>query len=416
MAAVLQVGSNKTGLSFNQTLYCVCGNGHAVMREVEAQTQVTYRTAGILSNLWVRVSLNLILDGASTIRVRKNGANGNQVVSFAASTTGTAEDTTNTDSVAAGDELNYSVVIGGTTGNFFPRLLNILFAASSDTVIRHTAMGINSLVVASTTVYIPLAGDSISTVGEGLATFDVNSAGTLKNLFVYIYSNARTTTTTFRSRVNGANGNLAVSVGSTQTGIFEDTANSDTLAANDDVNYSVTTGTGTEAIYWTVVSTELLTTNKKFHSIAGDLSGAAGSGQVANLTRYYHLGGVFAVIISESFFSSAELNIDATASNLYIHVQINTVTAASTFDLRKNAASTAVTISIPALTAGSFEDATNTVGLVPTDAVNYRLVTGATGTSMTFRMMGSMLENTTVTAAVGPLVSPVLMGLSVGVV
>ena len=388
MAAVLQVGSNKTGLSFNQTLYCVCGNGHAVMREVEAQTQVTYRTAGILSNLWVRVSLNLILDGASTIRVRKNGANGNQVVSFAASTTGTAEDTTNTDSVAAGDELNYSVVIGGTTGNFFPRLLNILFAASSDTVIRHTAMGINSLVVASTTVYIPL----------------------------YIYSNARTTTTTFRSRVNGANGNLAVSVGSTQTGIFEDTANSDTLAANDDVNYSVTTGTGTEAIYWTVVSTELLTTNKKFHSIAGDLSGAAGSGQVANLTRYYHLGGVFAVIISESFFSSAELNIDATASNLYIHVQINTVTAASTFDLRKNAASTAVTISIPALTAGSFEDATNTVGLVPTDAVNYRLVTGATGTSMTFRMMGSMLENTTVTAAVGPLVSPVLMGLSVGVV
>ena len=164
MAAVLQVGSNKTGLSFNQTLYCVCGNGHAVMREVEAQTQVTYRTAGILSNLWVRVSLNLILDGASTIRVRKNGANGNQVVSFAASTTGTAEDTTNTDSVAAGDELNYSVVIGGTTGNFFPRLLNILFAASSDTVIRHTAMGINSLVVASTTVYIPLSCPSIFTL------------------------------------------------------------------------------------------------------------------------------------------------------------------------------------------------------------------------------------------------------------
>mgnify|MGYP001604122151 CR=1 FL=1 len=53
-----------------------------------------------------------------------------------------------------------------------------------------------------------------------------------------------------------------------------------------------------------------------------------------------------------------------------------------------------MTISIAASTSGTFEDAVNTATIVATDLVNYRLVTGATGTSMTLRVSGCMFENT----------------------
>src|SRR3989344_6927696 len=128
MAKALQVSDNTT-VAFALTRFSICANASTAADATEARTQITYRTAGTLSNLWVYVNTNN-LNGSTTIITRKNGENGAQSVSFASSTTGTAEDTTNSDTIAAGDEVNYQYVTGGTTGTISVRTITTVFAAT----------------------------------------------------------------------------------------------------------------------------------------------------------------------------------------------------------------------------------------------------------------------------------------------
>jgi hypothetical protein len=66
----------------------------------------------------------------------------------------------------------------------------------------------------------------------------------------------------------------------------------------------------------------------------------------------------------------------------------NTVTATSTLRTRKNGANGGGAISISASTTGYFEDTSGTDAIMSTDYVNYQIVTGATGTSLTLNMLG----------------------------
>jgi hypothetical protein len=93
-----------------QTHYLSLVSGGAIIyNSTEAQVQVPYRTAGTFSNLFVRISANST-NNSSTIRTRQNtSTNGTLVVSPGAGTTGVFEDTTNTDSVTAGDTWTYII-------------------------------------------------------------------------------------------------------------------------------------------------------------------------------------------------------------------------------------------------------------------------------------------------------------------
>src|SRR5690349_17266000 len=84
----------------------------------ESNAQITRRVPGVESNLYIRVNTND--RGTSTLRFRINGGDGNQVVSITASTTGEFEDTSNTDTIAAGDLTDYQITggAGGTTLTF----------------------------------------------------------------------------------------------------------------------------------------------------------------------------------------------------------------------------------------------------------------------------------------------------------
>ena len=72
------------------------------------------------------------------------------------------------------------------------------------------------------------------------------AAGVFSKLRVYIQTNTRSTTSTFRTRKAGANGNQSVSIASSTTGEFEDNSNSDTVAEGDLFNFemNLTAGTG----------------------------------------------------------------------------------------------------------------------------------------------------------------------------
>ena len=90
--------------------------GQFLAQTTETQSQVRIRTACVLSKMQVNVSVNNVT-ATSTWILRKNAANANQTISITSSTTGRYQDTTNTDTIAAADSLNYSFTHGGSGTN-----------------------------------------------------------------------------------------------------------------------------------------------------------------------------------------------------------------------------------------------------------------------------------------------------------
>ena len=230
MAEALQVAASLTGyIGGPATVYTACGNTQLLQFNAEASTQVIYRTAGTLSKLWVFVTPNPPT-GAATVKIRKNGADGNMSVSIPANTSGIFEDNSNTDTVAAGDTLDYAVTCAAGVQAVTIAAINTLFAADTIggidyTVVRHVAIG--TVALASTvTRNSPLAGPGTAAAATEIqCKFDVNTACTLKNLYVYVVNNVLTGASTFRVRINGGNSaNLVISVPGSTSGAFEDTS------------------------------------------------------------------------------------------------------------------------------------------------------------------------------------------------
>lgn len=83
---------------------------------VEANMQGAARDALAMGNMFVRVGSNT-LDGATTVRFRKNAANGTPNISVGAGLTGVSEDLVNSENLVAADLINWRVAAGGTAGS-----------------------------------------------------------------------------------------------------------------------------------------------------------------------------------------------------------------------------------------------------------------------------------------------------------
>lgn len=91
--------------------YPICGG--LFPGPTESLLQTLSQIPMTLSYLGIRVTANTVT-AASTLRSRINAANGNQVVSITASTTGFFEDAVNTDVLAGTEEINTQLITGGT--------------------------------------------------------------------------------------------------------------------------------------------------------------------------------------------------------------------------------------------------------------------------------------------------------------
>jgi len=331
MAKALMVNSsNGITLANNITRYLACANAGFSGEASSLNAQITYRTAGIFSNLYVRVIINDI-DTSSTFRFRKNGAtgamvgsdaNGNQFVTVGAFNTGEFEDNTRTDTVAAGDEVNYSVVtgaVGDTPGDLTFTLISIVFAATTGTVVRHATTNFPNL-SDGVTYYAPLAGVGVSST-EALAKINFKAAGTVKNLFVYV-SQASSSSTNIKVRQNGANTLLGLVCPGSTTGVFENLISSINILANDDLNYSIITSVQTIFILEIISIEYLITDLNAFHSIFSNVNGISLS---PNTSYYAPIGGGGNILGVETNFKT-DLNIGGTVSNLVLYVSINTIT------------------------------------------------------------------------------------------
>jgi hypothetical protein len=342
----------------------------------ETAVQVTYRTPGVLSKLWCRVETNS-RNGSTTLRVRKNTANGNGLVTIPSSTTGQFEDVSNTDTVASGDNFALQLSVGGTSGSIQPRMYRTFFAADENTVKRHACSSSAGSSVTNTFFY-SFGGrrDADNTVEANAQTY-IPTDGTAKNFFLNISANTRNGTSTFRVRKNGGNGNQVLTVPATTTGIFEDTVNTDSFVAGDVGNFQYNNGGSSGSLTPNVQAIDYETTNSSFFMAwarpgGGNLAGESVSGHLApsgehnaaqgNDTRVHVNAGVAFLLSKLSVYI---------ASNVFT----DTGGLAATFRSRVNAAYGNLIISLGDGEAGRKTDLTNQDSISETALFNHRVDT-----------------------------------------
>lgn len=392
-----QVGGS---VGAGQTNYFPVASGRLTPRANEAQNQMRWHTAVTLSHLWARVVANAT-SASSSVVSRKNGVDGNLTLSIGAGATGTFEDTTHTDSIASGDDAAIKVV-AGAGGPLGIETISILVEPSSGTVVKLSNTSVTPNANGVTRV-VRLTGwdDNTVTGSEAQTQLEFENAGTLKNLYVYVSSNARTTDTTISVRKNGSNtGCPTVTVGAGGTGVFEDTSTTVAVANGDDINYRWTTLAGTQDLVATQVAIEFVTADEFTQLVCA--AGSAGSTINAGLTRYSIPIGTGALSYTTESPSQLLIRQAMTLSNLKARVRTNSLSASSTLKLRKNGADGNQVLTIGAGVTGWIEDTTNSDTLADGDLINYQLVTGATGTSIVVDMTGMKAEIISASAPAAP--------------
>ena len=119
---------------------------------------------------------------------------------------------------------------------------------------------------------------------------------------------------------------------------------------------------------------------------AGGLGASAELVVNSNTTNYLIAGGETRVYTTEAE-AKLKTRVGITLSFLTVYVGVNTVSADSTLKMRVNGAYGNQTITIPASSVGYFHDTTNSDIVDADDEIDYELITGATGTSMTIRQV-----------------------------
>ncbi len=209
----------------------------------EANVKTKYYESGTFSLLTVVISASTTGSTSTVIILKNSDVSGNQTLSIGAAATGTFTDSTNTDAVVSGD-LWYMKWGSVSSGSATCSSINIVFDAASNTSTvlgfnRSAGFGLNPVV--GTTQIMNLPGSSLQATGnEAFAQDKIKTAGTFKNMYVYVSTNTKVTNTTVGSRVNGSTGALTVSCTASTTGIFEDSSNSDTIASGDLLSWFIT--------------------------------------------------------------------------------------------------------------------------------------------------------------------------------
>lgn len=362
------------------TTYLPLSNGGLPPSATEADVSISYNTGGKLTKLLIYVSANATT-GTTTLRIRKNTSNGNGVVSIATLTTGFLQDTTNSDTVAVADGINLSMANAAGVGIVTFQTIVVLFAANSNTVARHGYMAaVNAaLSTASTTFFGAFAGvQSAANQGTTENRFQnyASVAGTMSALYSNVVVNGRSSTSTVRSRVGGANGNMTLSITAGATGLFQDTGNSDTLAAGDLMNYSMTNGTGTGNIEYRLISTEF--SNSSNSALVAWAHGDTGLVQAHALTAYISVGAWNSTSDGTETGVRSQAIAAFTASKLSVRLDSNNNNGTSTITLRANAADTTLLVSIGAGVSGRINDLVNTPAIALNDLLTFGIVTGGT--------------------------------------
>ena len=234
----------------------------------------------------------------------------------------------------------------------------------------------------------PQEGDSVS-----LAHRPARVAGTWSNIRCRVSTNTVTAASSFNSYVNLLPGNQSVTITASTTGWFEDTSNTDTIAAADEFAYELESGATGTTLGIKQVSSVFDSDNDTVTLLGCSSSGS--SGLSASQTWYFP-------VIGGRDRNDTEANREyrvgepGTWQDASITVGTNGHDTATTIRARVNAANGNQIITVPANTGGTVrEDTTNTDVLSADDDIAWQVVTGAaTSGQFNVEKIGSNLVST----------------------
>ena len=180
-----------TLITASTTLFLPVGVARIFAATTEANSYHTQRAAGVFSGMNCYIKSNTSVALATTVTFRKNTADGSQTFSIGAGATGEFSDTTNSDMVAAGDEVSYEMTNSDVVGGPSVHYVHCLFAATTDTYTPLMARNNAALTAASATNFFPLGAQINFAAVEANTALKSRAAGTLQHLYVYVSANAR---------------------------------------------------------------------------------------------------------------------------------------------------------------------------------------------------------------------------------
>lgn len=375
---------NAGAIASGFTQWISFGIGRSSTATTDGFMQDTMRTGGILSNLSVRVTANTTT-GDSRFRWRINGGYGNQDIVVGAGLTGVFTDAIHTDTVTAGDITNIEIAPGA--GGAITTISNWAdFAATSNTSERFVINDGTTYPSASTTYYLPVGGFTAGAITtEANTQFKFKTAGTLKNLQVYVRSNGSANATIIGSRIGGVNGNLSISIPGSQTGHFEDTGHSDSISIDNLANLYLTTSTGTVSFRPQTLHVDFETTNNSLHYINNRGAGVTVN---AGVTTYFGMSGGLDTSTTESDYQFP-IGHSLVLSNIGAYISANGITAATTIKTRVTAGDGNQSLSIGSGLTGYFEEPVlHTDNVTSAQNVDYQIITGGSGTTITINTIG----------------------------
>lgn len=379
MSSALWSAREGFSLSANTTYFCIVGAGlHHIStaNTVEVNVQVPQRTAGTHSLLYINCIVNGVT-ASSTFTFRKNGANGNQVISIGSGITGEFTDSTHTDAVVSGDLCNVQEALGATGTTLNVISVSGLFNAASNRTVRYVFNRIPAAnALSNSTQFVCITGffafDNTNTEGNTQAHMKVG--GSWSNYCWKVTANAKTVSSTGTMRLNGANTAVTMSVGAGVTGNIEDTTHSFSSVVDDLVCQALFYGNDANNLTAALTAIDFTVTGNILQYFCQFANHSFNHAD----TEFSSFLGEYGVNTPETQWQNRPL-IAGTVSMMSMTLVNNAVTASSTRTWRTNAVNGNQTLSIGASISGYFLDSTHSDIVAATDELTIAYANGATG-------------------------------------
>ena len=243
---------------------------------------------------------------------------------------------------------------------------------------------------AGSTLFIAVGnggGNFKAAADEAAAQIKFYTDGWFDKLRVYVSANAGTGGGTATLRINGADTAATLNIGSTLTGLFED-SNTVAFSTNDLVCIKVV-NTSNSTITFRTTGCDMLTTtayNKVLVLASTNLN-------TASITRYLPPAGFGSYLTTEDDNIQMKVPAAGTVKNLRFYLDTRTGTATGDVTLRVNQVDTALAITTGVI--GAYEDVSDTINLSVDDELTFSVIKGAGSGSWRMGTLSYDLECTT---------------------
>jgi hypothetical protein len=327
--------------------------------------------AGTMSKLLLYVTTGSS-SGNTTYLTYKNGTQVNLTITVPTNATGLFSDITNSDTFAVGDRFEIGGKLSAGSVATVVRSVALKYEPSSGNAFAYNWAAPGS---AASTNFMPLSGNLNGTATEANNRSLMRAAGTLRRMSVYVQNNTSTTTTTFRTRKNGANGSQVITFAASTTGRFTDTTNTDTVASGDIFNYTHTGSNATPGVGASMSFTVSGTTWDLVNSYPSTTRGASATPTYISMDK-----GTSTTEANKRMYFPPGEGVKITRPRVYLSA--NTYAATATIQGQINGSAGSTLISITNGVTGWFEDTTNADN-VPGDNYFSMAIVGGTSGSIT---------------------------------